>query len=355
VENERTGRIAIDIAHGGRFTGRITLLGRAYPIRGHFDDSGSARFGAAASPSFALHARGLPALELILQVDVAGQTDKLTGFLTENGAPFAVISGDRARFTAAITAAPPFVHVPSAWRGAYTVVFAAKTPAEQGLAADRFPQGDGVARLTLNRAGVARLAGTLADGTPVSCAAPVAVGGEWPFYVSFAGGAGSISGPVLIRDRPATSDLDGLDLLWFKPAGSRARYPQGWPQGIRTDLLGAKYAGHGFEGLTAADSDGNAQITLSAADLASDVLKAASISSAPKLRVVQPGADRLSLSLDRVTGVIAGSYDPAGAPGATRVHAVFFPKQSAAFGYFRHGPGSGQITITPADHPVTSP
>ena len=132
LEDARAGLIKVTITPRGRFTGRLTLQGKALPFSGSFDNAGIAHFGKSVVPSVTLKRRGQPGLVLSLSLDVSGHSGKLTGALTVGGQMFAIIDAERALFTAKKQPAAPFQNVPPSLLGKYTVIFTAKTPAEQG-------------------------------------------------------------------------------------------------------------------------------------------------------------------------------------------------------------------------------
>ena len=346
LENARAGLLALSMTKGGKFTGRLTLRGRAHVLRGAFDESGVAHFDRAALPA-------QPELALNLRIAQNGDSAKLSGTLTETGAPYAEIQGDRALFRNGHPA-PPYRNVPAGMLGSYTVVFGAKTPAEQGLAATQYPQGDGIGLLTVFGNGAARIVGALADGTGFLYANRISLDGHWPLYVARDGGAGSFSAAVHFEDLPL-SDLDAPNALWFKPPGRRTAYPAGWTGGIKVDLIGSKYPGPAVPGLLPEDADGNAQFTLADGALSSALSKAVNISPRGRVRVVQHGRDLLAVAIRGSNGLMFGQFVPPGAKRSSSFHAVLFPKQSAAFGYFLLSGQSGSASFEPTDHPVSTP
>ncbi|MGB8169928.1 MAG: Ig-like domain-containing protein, partial [Chthoniobacteraceae bacterium] len=153
--NDKTGVLRVAIGKAGAFTGALKLAGTSFALRGSFSKSGVASFGKPPASSVDLKRKNLPALVLTMQLDVSGGSDTLTATLTEDGAPFATIVADRALYVAAKNPVAPFLNVPTDLLGRYTVVFAAKTPAEQNRLPGEYPQGDGVGFLFVKSTGVA--------------------------------------------------------------------------------------------------------------------------------------------------------------------------------------------------------
>src|SRR5207249_3850233 len=114
-------------------------------------------------------------------------------------------------------------------------------------------------------AGAARITGQLADGTKVSFAGVLSKMLELPFYHASNRGY-AITGPVSFHPGTDGYDLDGA-LLWFRGPDKKSPYPDGWPSGLGAELMGDHYtkpaAGVSvFSGLSSADGDGNALLTL---------------------------------------------------------------------------------------------
>jgi hypothetical protein len=196
----------------GRFTGYLKTSQFRKNFSGAFNHWGVARFGRSGEMTLLLPRKNLPALAFSASLAIdTGEVERVTGALTENGTPFAVFTADRMIYTASSKGEPPLGTVPAALLGRYTVVFAPKTPVEQGLPAGDFPPGHGVGLLTVQKSGLVRLSATLADGTAVSAANPLVTGDAWPLYAPLPNGRGSISGLVTFRDVPGVSDIDGVD------------------------------------------------------------------------------------------------------------------------------------------------
>jgi hypothetical protein len=353
---EKTGLLRLTVAKRGSFTGRLKFGGATFPLRGAFDKAGVPHFLPGATSTASIPRKGEVPLILSLNLDVSAGTDQLTGTLTEGDAPFAAITANRALYTRSRNPRAPMRLVEPDLLGKYTVLFAAKTPAEHALAAAQVPQGDGFGRLTVAASGVARLAGRLADGSNVSYANALSKENALPVWVPFARGKGSLAGPVTFREMPGISDVDGLDLQWFKPANpNSSAYPAGWPAGIHVDLVGAAYAvpprGSGqsiFPGLPLADVDGNALAYLLDEATAPPFLTIP-INLNPKnqVLVIAPGEDRFHAVLVPAFGWFRGSFVDPTSGHLTRFHGAILQKQQRGAGYFSRPDGSGSVTIEP--------
>ncbi len=361
--NERAGLLRLASGRRGAFTGSLTLAGVRFPLRGYFDAAGVARFGRSAAARLVLKrrtARTQPALsDLLLALQLAPGADlsKLAGTLTDNNAPFAALDADRAYYSSRRNPEPPLLKVPADLLGKYTVIFPAKLAPNQGMASSQFPQGDGIGLLTVRRDGIAKLIGKLADGTPVVVTNALSKTNAWPLYLALYRGKGSISGRSTFRDTPMISDLDGLDLNWFRPAEPRARhYPDGWPGGIRIDLLGSKFVGPRkgiaasiLPGLNPTDAAGNASLVLSDGNLPIPGQIDISVNVTPNNRaalITPPLGMNASLTIG-AGGLLGGLFIHPENGKRTIPSGVIFQKQERATGFFLGPTESGGFELVP--------
>ncbi len=359
--HQRAGLLRLTSGKRGAFSGVLILAGVRFPVRGHFDSAGVARFGRAAAPALVLQRRAatnqppLAKLNLSLQLAPGADLGKLAGSLEESSAPFATLDADRAFYTARTNPIPPLLNVPAEVLGKYTVIFPARPAPNQGLDASHFPQGDGVGRLTVRASGFARLAGRLSDGTAVVSINALSKSNAWPLYVPLYRKQGSISGRSIFRDTAAISDLDGLDLNWFRPANPRAElYPDGWPAGIRTDLLGSKFTGPQkgstasiLPGLNPPSPAGNADLALSDGNLPAPIEIAVNVNAKNKAVLLAPPPALRAKLIIAPNGLIGGSFLHPTSGTRTVPRGVIFQKQERATGFFLGPVESGLFTLTP--------
>ncbi len=359
---ERFGVARITVTAKGTFTGQLRAGALTFTLKGAFDKDGVAHFGSDSAATLALKRRNQTDLTLALQLDVAAATDKLTGTVKDGATAFATIETDRALYTARRDFTDPFRNVRTELLGKYTIVFAAKPVAEQGIPASAYPQGHGVGMLTVNTKGVATLTGTLADGRPIRYANSLSKANTWPLYVPFAGGKGSLSGWIAFADRAKISDLEGLDLHWFKPASAARLYPAGWASGIKADLLGAKYTVPEraenlsiLPGLTLEDTDGNADFMAQAGGLPTpgSIRASLNISALNRVAPVAPNPQNVAATAIPLTGTLSGAFIHPGTQKRATYKAVILQKQQRAAGHFISGSESGSIAVWPAEHPGT--
>lgn len=364
--NSRAGLIRVSVAKQGTFTASLILATERFVIRGRFDKSGVAHFGSNAATTFTI-TRSLQApLVLSLEMAVGSNTDKLAGTLTENAVPFAIIDADRALYTASTRPIAPLMTTPAILPGRYTVVF---NTDDLVLTAGEYPQGDGVGVVRVAADSTAFLLGSLADGTPITCANAISKNNTWPLYAPFLSGRGSISGFITFRDVTAISDLDAAELQWFKPAIVKAKqYPAGWPQGLKPNLVGSKFifpagAEHRsvMPGLNPVSPAGNAEVVFTDGDLPVSITKAVNVAANNYVTVPTPGADRLVFGLyssravtddamadvASAIGRINGSFVHPVTKVRTSVEGVILQKQGLGTGFFLGATHGGAITVTP--------
>ncbi len=335
----------IDVASGGDlFTGKLRLGGSAFVLAGRFDANGNAQFDASGGSALKVKRAGMPKAFLSFsRVFGPGGIPRLEGTVVEQGSNrTAHLAAAAALYVAEANAPAPFVQTPIDLPGRYTLVFPPKTPAEQGRSADEYPQGYGIGTLVLSASGQATMVGRLADGSAVSCSAPVTKANAWPLWSVTDARQGGIVGQVVFRDRAGASDLDADSIAWFKPPSlDSLRYPGGWADGIQCGLAGSKYVtppevDHDsvFPGLGRTGSGGNAELELYNGALLSPFTKALNINARNLVAVPQPAADQVGVTVDPVTGLFWGNFIHDQSGLVTRLRGVVIQKQQRGFGFF---------------------
>jgi hypothetical protein len=352
VTNEQFGVIRVVVRPKGAFSGYVKAAGRTHTFKGSFDKAGVARFEKSKSPELVLKRKGLPELSLALNLDVSEGFDQMTGVLEQGGDVVANLLADRALFTSKASPVAPLRNVPAELLGKYNVVIGARTPDEQGMPSTSYPQGDGVAVVTVSKKGVAKLKGTLADGSKISMSAPLAKDLRWPFHVALHGGKGSITSAVTFRKQEGVSDLDGMGAVWIKPGVERAkRYSEGWPNGIHADLLGAKYVPLSSQSalgeLLPEDADGNVELVIAGPDVPAAPIKVPlNMSPASKATPVS-STSGVVIAVEHETGAVSGSFVHPETGKNVKFHGIVLPSQSMAAGFFLGESGSGSVELVP--------
>lgn len=367
------GLVTVKTTAKGAFSGNIVIDGSKLSFKGTIENDGSALFvvGKNKTPTIDLAPKNKPTRTLALTVDLAktGNTHKITGTLINKlpapaGDVTSVIDADRALYTTKKNPVAPLINPPAGLiEKPYTALFDALEPATVGLPANQFPQGDGFARITVSKAGVAKVVGTLADGTKVSASAPVSLAGKVPFYVALYKKAGSISGVYKFEDL-AQTDVDGESLYWFRPADAKSKvYPAGWASGVTTDLIGSKFdkavknaTASIIPGLNHGNSAAaNAVLTFTEGRLAAPEVKEVNIAANNKVANVPATDKSYKLAVAGGTGLLTGNFTHPVDGKKVNIGGAVLQKSGRASGFFlslynKTGPvtsESGLFTLTP--------
>lgn len=175
-----------------------------------------------------------------------------------------------------------------------------------------------MAAVTVTKAGVVTLVGTLADGTAISASSALSQTDSFPLFAPLYNKLGFLSGFVQLDSAQPASDLAATDLRWLRPFQDTAQYyPYGWTDPIKVDLLGAKYivtAGQsvfkavGGTNLQTADADGNVALVFRDGSLTDPVYKAANLSTADVATKVPDNDTTFTLLVNRATGALTGTF-----------------------------------------------
>jgi hypothetical protein len=319
ADNDTTGLVTVTVAKSGSFSGRVTLGGVAIPIAGVLKNNGAARFKPTLATTCDLIDRtefdshfGMLSLTVVSPAGLSGtlSTAAIDGF------PLATFSGKVASYTAAAPVDDALLNLPvgsTLNRGQYNIAFPSKAQTPSMGAAD-YPQGDGYTSLTLARNGNISFSGYLADGSRYIGATRLRADGTAPLYVQLYRKQGAMAGSVTFSNL-ANTDVAGTNFLWLRPAQPRARlYPLGWPNGVKVDAAGTKFAGPASLdfGQGAADlANGNASLVFTDGGLPGTITKVVSVNPGPvaagQVKVVPATNLTYKLSLSASTGVFSGT------------------------------------------------
>jgi hypothetical protein len=347
-EADKTGLVTLKFSVKGSFTGKLSLGGSSFSLKGTIDNAGRMRFGKTLDPTMLLVRKDLPPLVLTLRMDVAGDSERVVGTITrDTGELLSNVAADRALYASKV-AVPPYRLVPADLVGKYTVVF--EQPTAPLLLPSAFPQGDGFGTLEVTTKGVAKLKGELADGSKFTYANTLSKDNIWPLWKPFFKGQGAVTGYVQFRPVPGVSDLDGKDLLWFKPQDlKKTYYPGGWSKGIKTTLSGAHFApsetlGGSFFSTAPAPLQKTAKLVLTGGNFSAPSTKILSFDG-KKITVV--GDPDFKVSLTPNSGLFKGSFVHPFSHKKASFQGVVLQSQGTASGYFFGFNQAGLVTITP--------
>ena len=191
-----SGFITINLtANTGAFNGTVQIGSSKWTLAGQFDATGNA--------TVTVSRGAMTPLTMVLQLDVAGGSDQITGTVSANDNSWtAQLLANRAVFNAQTRPCPQ--------AGTYTLLI----PGTPG--ASNSPAGDGYGTVTVNTAGQVAVNGILADGTSYSQSTILSKSGQWALYAPvYAFGRGSILGWLTFTNTPG-SDINGW-LSWIRP------------------------------------------------------------------------------------------------------------------------------------------
>lgn len=309
----------------GGFTARLIYGGTPFTLVGRFGFTGDA--------AFLVRRPGKSTLLVEFHLDVEhGGESGIYGTLTD-GVEKPAITANR------------MVPLPELFPVLHTA--RVSPPAAAGL-----PKGEGFGTILSGQDQRLRFAGKLPDGSAFSYAGPLVINSNWPFYAGLYRGRGSISGIMKIRDQTGISDLDG-PLNWYKPAGTSRVHPAGWPAGIAASFRGSAYnpglptdASRFFTGLSATGIAGNVSVTLSAGNLAADIVAPANLFSTGKL-IPLASPENVKSKLTPATGLFNGSFTVPGSKTRRTFFGAVFQKQNVGVGFFLGDDESGQVVLAP--------
>lgn len=221
----------------GSITGKLTISGIVKSFAGLLRNNGVARFKTQSNLTDYLDVINLTEFESYLgALSFTLSGGQITGSLSEQhgGNVLSTITADKIVTT---LAGSPLLNQTT--KGYYTVAVLSKAQSPS-VATNLYPQGDGAASLTVLTSGKATLKGYLADGTAFTAAGSLTAAKSRCTHRSTVNG--SITGVLQFNLADTDTDVEGADLLWIRPARSRARYyTAGWPTGIVTDVIGTAY------------------------------------------------------------------------------------------------------------------
>jgi hypothetical protein len=383
------GLVQINLMPTGTFTGWIKLNGLTLPLTGRVVAAdGGLRFGVLRTQSFEIIHKAKPVNisqgRLELTVETAAGINRIIGKLVRNATVVAELaSADQALYTSRKNPAPPFMNVPKVLadpfgnQGRYTALFRHGPALNHGLAADRFPQGDGWALMTILSSGNVAVVGRLADGSLLSYGGPLVNTNVLPIYVQlYVLKQGFISGAVVFDPTQTQTDASAVGMKWFKPANATdSEYRDGWPDGIGVDLMASKLVlpitrtaanpnplyvlgTDNILGLQAAPNP--AQVSVALADGGVPTFsRTATVDARNKLTLTGAGVTLgFNAVLSGKSGTLAGAFIHPVSKRTVNFAGVVFQKTHAAGGYFLYfapkplgqpaPPGiSGSVSIAP--------
>lgn len=358
ADNDTTGLVTVMVSTTGAFSGTTLLSGVKVAFSGVLKNDGGARFKPAFGTTFDLFDKTefdsyLGALALSV-TDPSGLSGSLST-QASGGSMLGTFAGQRAPYNRTDTAPAAFLN--QSTKGVYSIAFPSKiqTPS---MDREDYPQGAGYTSLTLLNNGNIAFAGYLADGTKYTGSTKLRADDTAPLYAPLYKKNGAMVGELTFANAPHT-DVSGSNFLWLRPVQPRARYyPAGWPNGVRVDAKGTKWANPGSLDFGQEEADpiaGNAMLRFASGDMVSTLLSHP-VSVDPESGKVKliPSTDTYTLSLSAKTGVFSGSFSQG---GTNAFRGILLKKgdNQGGFGYYLSPPPnvyggtglSGNVLIEP--------
>lgn len=375
VSNDTFGLVHVTVTNTGAFSGNVKIGGASLPFAGVIQNDGQARFTPSQSNVFPLLSvtyvyrqqkktrilvetitRDLG--ELKFTVDA---TDGMEGTVTEKGGGALLANFDGAASPYSKTNLVPtaLLNLPltgTKTSAVYHIALPSKvqTPA---VATNRYPQGDGYLILSMTNLGAVNITGSLADGTEYTASGRLRSDSTTVVYGQlYTDLGGAIGGELVFADDP-DSDVTGPDILWLRPAQTGvAQYVDGWPNGIRIDAVGTKYAsppslsfGQGVVNTTS----GNASLDFADGLLSAPVRFAVSVNPANGATIKIPANNpSFTAAMTAASGLVTGTFRHTN--GSSRPYKALLLNKGinqGAYGWFittgPNGEGGG-VTLDPA-------
>ncbi|RYD75775.1 MAG: fibronectin type III domain-containing protein [Verrucomicrobiaceae bacterium] len=324
---EHAGMVTLNTTSKGAFTGILTLGGKKHGLKGRFDEAGTA--------SVSVSREKAAPVTVNLQLGSGEESGKLAGTVVD-GTATAKVAGARTMATASA----------SAHKGKWTVLL---LPPEDSSSGTQAPQDPGFGTVAVGNNGSARVIGTLADGSTFSYGAFIGDDNTLYVYAPLYGNRGALAGALQFGSGSAQAETISGTAQWVKPAGvnGSSLYPEGFQLELKAE--GEKYLqptallpGAGFP-----SANGLGTITFSGGGLAQPLAKEVTISSAGKVTVTNPGADKLKLSLNVKTGAFSGTFRDGTSTRPRSFAGVALQKRDAGVGSFVGEDESGRVILSP--------
>lgn len=340
------GSWSLKVTSTGSFTGTLTLGSAKHSFAGSFNGA----TGAAAAIVIKRKAP-LPNLVLTLNLDLSTQSalrGRVTASLTD-GATTDTLLANREAWSKTLPAAFFAAEKGSTYHTALVL-----KPAHAGLAA--YPQGDGFARITVDRLGKAAVAGKLADGTPLTASAIFWPDGTLPLFISLHAGKGGLAGSLLLgtgfaEDNPLDNDVTGA-LDWTRPAAATGVvYKAGFA--TQVNATGGVYTApaKGFRVLDLGSAVSHPAIAMQLASggISATATTALTISTANVVSTFAPNNLSYKLTFTPATGLFSGEFTDAGRKG--KVEGLVLPANALNTA---EGRGFFLLPGAPATNPTLS-
>lgn len=311
--HESSGYLTLKCNDLGAFSAKLILGGARHSFSGQFTRDGHV--------TNTLTRSVLSNLTVTLHMDLTGGSDQITGSITD-GSWTSTVLCDRAVFSKTS---------PATQAGRYTVI----VPGDDG---EEQPGGVSFGTVTVSSNGAVKLSASLADGTRLSQSAPLSKNGYWPLYASLYGGKGSAISWVVFAESDE-SDFAG-SFSWFKPALPTAKfYPAGF--GVDLNMTGSRYTAP-TNSTDPILNFVNGRVQFSAGNLE----EFENLLSLSENKVTNLGTNKLTLSINKNSGLFSGSVTPPGARASIPFKGAIDKNLNQGWGFFLGTNQSGRVRLS---------
>ena len=310
------GAFTASLTTGGTYSGRVQMAG------------GSASF----SGKMSLQCRATNLIKiktnyftLVLQAGSGSQAGQMSGYMTD-GTWVSPLLGDRANFNAKTNPAPQ--------AGTYTMMI-------HGTANDAFlPAGHSFGYVTVSSGGIAKFAGTLADGTKITQSVSLSPDGLWPLFVPLYSGKGLMTSWQTFETQ-ADTDFDG-DLVWIKLANPAVKF---YPAGFNyfRHVFGMTYTPPSATGTILNFT--NAVIPFADGDLAASFGNYIQI--LPGGKVANLSTNQLTMKFSLTTGLFSGKVTDPVMKRSWSFSGAVLQKDNAGYGFLTGTNETSQVALFP--------
>ncbi len=303
------GFASFTLQSNGAFTGNFKLDGGTLPpVNGVFDASGIARFGPSRSQIFVISRVNKSALSVNLQIDITPPlSNQITGTLSilDGSNRKCDITADRAVYSVTNLVPSTFLNAGNT-DAVYTIAFVPGS--NPGYTTDQFPQGTGIGYYKLTKTGSLTLAGTLADGTPVTGGSTLSGANTWRLFTLLYSNKGLIASNMSLITGDPSLDLSGSAAVWIRPVLDMQHYPGGWPTGISFNAAGAKLTVTPAASIVPGLPVGGAADVRLDGGLLPSMLTLNTTISAADIATNASSDTGFTLKIDRKTGLYSGTF-----------------------------------------------
>jgi len=319
VTHPGSGFITINLTgNTGAFNGTVQIGPSKWSLAGQFDAAGDA--------TFTVNRGIMTPLNVVLQLDMTGVSDQITGTVTANDNSWtAQLLANRSVFNATTNPCPQ--------AGNYTLLI----PGTPG--ATQIPAGDGYGTVTVTKAGLVTLKATLADGTTASESTVLSKSGQWALYAPLYNfGRGSMIGWLTFTNTVG-SDISGW-LSWIRPViPTTLQFTAGFS--VMTAPVGSLYT---------SPTSGNPILNMATGTIAlSDGALTQGFTNQFQLNanntIVNLSANGLQLSFHTSNGTFSGNAQDPTTGKWIPIKGIVLEKPNVGGGYFLNQNESGEVYL----------